>query len=276
MTASTTLRTRRLGTLLAIAPAVALTAACTGTTPDAVPLPDTPSAFPVGATTDGGDVTTASHLAGGRWATVDEFLTFVLTDVDTFWSDAFAASGLPEPYVNYWWTQPGEQMETGCVDQNGNVAVTHDMTAEYCPADDRIVISTAVATNLWSGADVFGRGADTRMGDFAVAYVVAHEYAHNVQDELEYPQWVRTNGLPTETLELHADCFAGVWANASYYEGQLEAGDVEEALAAAAVLGDYDASDPGFHGTPEQRAEAFGLGYDSGSAQSCNDAYLAV
>ena len=271
-------RTRTLATRLLIAlPVVGLAAACTGTSTGTAPGPDRPVSLrsAAAAASGTGDVTTRD-MAGGTGGTVDDFLTLVITDVDEYWSEAYAASGYPAPYVTYWWTQPGEQLQTGCVDYQGNVSVTNDLTAEYCPEDDRIVISTAVASNLWSGGDVFGRGADDRMGDFAVAYVVAHEYAHNVQDELGYYTWADKHGLGVMDMELHADCYAGVWANSSYYEGELEAGDVEEALATADRLGTYDASDPGFHGTPEQRVEAFSLGYNNGSAQDCNDSYLAA
>ena len=81
---------------------------------------------------------------------------------------------------------------------------------------------------------------------------MAHEYAHQVQDELglfeRYGQQ-----LPTMAFELQADCYAGTWAKSAYRENRLEDGDVQEALDAALAVGDFDAGNPGHHGTPEQR-----------------------
>lgn len=279
-TATRARRTRRAGRLATLVPAlcvVGLAAGCTGAGVTATaPGPKAPGTVDAANAASGVSGTTASEMSGVTGSTVDEFLTFVLTDVDTFWTEAYANSDLGQPYVSYWWAQPGEQLQTGCTDNQGNASVTNDMTAEYCPVDDRIVISTAVASNLWAGTDVFGRGGDARMGDFALAYVVAHEYAHNVQNEMGYDTFAQENGLTVMNLELHADCYAGVWANSAYYEGQLEAGDIEEALAAAEMLGGEDATDPGFHGTSEQRVEAFSLGYNTGDAQQCNDSYLGA
>ena len=74
-------------------------------------------------------------------------------------------------------------------------------------------------------------------------------------------------------FELQADCFAGTWAHSAAAEDRLEDGDLEEALDAALAVGDFDASDPGHHGTPEQREAAWRDGFDSGDPSSC-DRYL--
>ena len=112
------------------------------------------------------------------------------------------------------------------------------------------------------------------MGDFAVAYIVAHEYGHQVQDELglfeKYGQQV-----PTMAFELQADCYAGTWAKNASQENKLEEGDVEEAIDAAQAVGDFDASNPAHHGTPEQRAEAWNSGFEAGDPSSC-DSYLSA
>ena len=106
-------------------------------------------------------------------------------------------------------------------------------------------------------------GLRPTIGDFSVAYIVAHEYGHEVQDELGL---FDTNGgqLPTMAFELQADCYAGTWANSASQEGQLEDGDVQEALDAALAVGDFDTVNPSHHGTPEQREQAWKTGFDVG------------
>ena len=74
-------------------------------------------------------------------------------------------------------------------------------------------------------------------------------------------------------FELQADCYAGTWAKSAYDENRLEDGDVQEALDAALAVGDFDASNPGHHGTPEQREEAWNSGFEAGDPSSC-DTYL--
>ena len=90
-----------------------------------------------------------------------------------------------------------------------------------------------------------------------------------MQDELglfeRYGQQV-----PTSAFELQADCYAGTWAKSAYQEDRLEDGDVQEAIDAALAVGDFDASNPGHHGTPEQRAAAWNSGFESGDPSSCN------
>ena len=108
----------------------------------------------------------------------------------------------------------------------------------------------------------FGRAA----GDFGVAYVLAHEYAHNLQQEFG----VFSRPSPTaEPFELQADCFAGAWGNSVYRQGLLEPGDVEEAINTALAVGDFDVSNAQHHGTPEQRREAWLLGFEGGNPADC-------
>jgi predicted metalloprotease len=104
------------------------------------------------------------------------------------------------------------------------------------------------------------------IGDFAVAVVVAHEYAHNIQAELG----IFGGGFATYKTELQADCWAGIWANSAYAKGILDPGDLEEGLELARQIGDYDSRDEGHHGTPEQREAAFSSGYESGNPITCN------
>jgi predicted metalloprotease len=132
--------------------------------------------------------------------------------------------------------------------------------------DDYIIISEVMATKIWLGqVGSYGQTSD-RSGDFSVAFAVAHEYAHNLQHELS----LYSAQLPVSSYELHADCWAGVWANGAYYEGILEPGDIAEALDAAALVGEYEFDDPNHHGTPAERQNAFMTGYNSGQPPACN------
>ena len=70
-------------------------------------------------------------------------------------------------------------------------------------------------------------------------------------------------------FELQADCFAGTWASSAHRDNRLEDGDVQEALDAALAVGDFDASSPGHHATPEQRAEAWTAGFEAGDPATC-------
>src|SRR4051812_5457611 len=109
--------------------------------------------------------------------TIDAFLTDVLQSIDAYWTKTLRASGLPEPRLAYDWVPPGEVLRTGC----GPAGQT---AAFYCPTDDTIYVAQAFAAQLWDGVAQglpgeragFGHAA----GDFGVAYVVAHEYGHNL------------------------------------------------------------------------------------------------
>ena len=102
-----------------------------------------------------------------------------------------------------------------------------------------------------------------------MAYIVAHEYGHQIQHELGlFEQY--GNQVPTAAFELQADCYAGTWAHSAGQNNQLEEGDVQEAIDAALAVGDFDASNPGHHGTPEQRATAWNTGFESGDPAACN------
>ena len=189
---------------------------------------------------------------------MDQLLTTVTKDVDAYWTKAFKDAGLPEPRVAYDWSPAGQ-------------------TAAYSPGDDTIYISQEFATDIYNGAldqalPGSSQGYGRTVGDFSVAYIVAHEYGHQVQDELglfeRYGQQ-----LPAKAFELQADCYAGTWAESASEENRLEDGDVQEALDAALAVGDFDTAAPGHHGTPEEREQAWNTGFESGDPSAC-DAYL--
>jgi predicted metalloprotease len=211
--------------------------------------------------------TSPTVRARGRTGTttIDAFLTDILQDVDAHWTRVFAQAGLPEPQVRYNWIPPGSVTLTGC----GPPA--DDSVALYCPADDTIYVGQQFAADLYAGvlrglpgeSAGYGRAA----GDFAVAYVLAHEYAHNLQQELGvFDNSVSPSARP---FELQADCMAGVWAYSVFAKGDLQEGDIEEATNAALAVGDFDVGNEQHHGTPDERREALVAGFDSGDPAVC-------
>src|SRR3954469_25875344 len=212
----------------------------------------------------------------GQPQNMEQFLTAVTKDVDAYWTKTFKASGLPEPKVAYAWIPSGRTAASACGDEDGAMG---DDAAAYCPGDDTIYISQKFATDIYDGALVqalpgSSQGYGRTVGDFAVAYIVAHEYGHEVQEELgAYEQYGQQ--LPTMAFELQADCYAGTWAKSAYDEDRVEDADVQEALDAAMAVGDFDASDPSHHGPPEQGGEAGPTGLEAGAPSACSS-YLTA
>jgi predicted metalloprotease len=214
------------------------------------------------------DRTSPEVQARGRTeqTTIDAFLTDVITSVDRYWTRTLRASDMREPAVRYLWVQPGARRLTGCG------AVAGDDAAFYCPSDDTIYVAQRFAADLYNGVvrglpgerAGYGRAA----GDFGVAYVVAHEYAHNLQHELGVFSLGRANS--SKPIELQADCMAGSWGNSVYAEGRLKPGDVEEAVSTALAVGDFDVSSRNHHGTPEERRQAWLTGFQSGDPSVCS------
>jgi predicted metalloprotease len=209
-------------------------------------------------------------------ANMDRFLTAVTKDVDSYWTNVFRDSRLPEPRVRYLWIPAGQTAASACGDQSGTLG---DTAAAYCAGDDTIYISRKFATDIYNGAldqalPGSSQGYGRTIGDFSVAYIVAHEYGHEIQDELGLFQNYGQE-LPTMAFELQADCYAGTWAESAALDNRLEDGDVQEALDAALAVGDFDTSNPGHHGTPQQREQAWNSGFESGDPSACSD-YLSA
>jgi uncharacterized protein len=189
---------------------------------------------------------------------MEQLLSAVTKDVDTYWTKTFKDSGLPEPRVSYTWIPAGQTAASACGDADGTLG---DSAAAYCSGDDTIYISEKFATDIYNGAldqalPGSSQGYGRTVGDFSVAYIVAHEYGHQI--------------LPTMAFELQADCYAGTWAKSAYKENRLEDGDVQEALDAALAVGDFDANNPAHHGTPAQREGAWNSGFEAGDPSSCS------
>jgi uncharacterized protein len=200
-----------------------------------------------------------------RPETIDAFLTDLLKDIDGYWTRTLRAANLPAPQIRYDWVAPGARVLTGC----GEPA--DDRAAFYCPADDTIYVAQKFAADLYRGVTRGLPGESAGIGhaggDFAVAYVVAHEYGHNIQQELGvFDNRVTTAAKP---YELQADCLAGTWANSVYKQGHLEPGDLEEATNAALAVGDFDFGNAQHHGTPQERRQALLVGYRSGNPSAC-------
>lgn len=140
----------------------------------------------------------------------------------------------------------------------------------YCPADFRIYIDLGFYDELHQR---FGAP-----GDFAQAYVLAHEVGHHVQNILGLmPRGPQSNAQSVQ-VELQADCFAGIWGHYMARQGLLEAGDVQEGLGAAAAVGDdrlqrmstgHVSPDNFTHGSSAERAAWFRRGLESGAVASC-------
>jgi predicted metalloprotease len=146
----------------------------------------------------------------------------------------------------------------------------------YCPADQKVYIDLGFYDELKRR---FGAP-----GQFAQAYVLAHELGHHIQNilgiERQAEQGSRQGANSSSVkLELQADCFAGIWAHSTQQRGMLEQGDIESALGAAAAVGDdrlqkmstgHVSPDSFTHGTSAERQKWFTAGFNSGQISSCN------
>ena len=113
------------------------------------------------------------------------------------------------------------------------------------------------------------QGFGKTVGDFAVAYIVAHEYGHEVQDELGlFDQY--GGQLPQMNFELQADCYAGTWANSAYEEKSSRTATCRRRSTPRSRSATSTPTNPGHHGTPEQREEAWNTGFQDGDPSACN------
>lgn len=202
-----------------------------------------------------------------------DFVSVVLADTEDTWGPLFTQLG--QQYSN-----PKLVLFTGSVNSAcgyANAAVG----PFYCPGDHKLYIDLSFFNEL---KQRFGAP-----GDFAQAYVIAHEVGHHVQNLLGINQQVQDAGRGgskaevnalSVRLELQADCFAGVWGNIANRQRQLlDPGDLEEALQAATAIGDdrlqreaggQVVPDSFTHGTSAQRVKWFKAGFDSGDIRSCD------
>jgi predicted metalloprotease len=197
-----------------------------------------------------------------------QFVSFVIDDLQDTW-----ARVLPGRYREAKLVLFRDLVESAC-------GYAQSATGPfYCPADQRVYLDLGFFDEL--------RRRFGAPGDFAQAYVIAHEVGHHVQRLLGIDQQVRrmqearpdlANQLSVR-LELQADCFAGVWGNSTAQRQILERGDIEEGLNAAAAIGDdriqrmsgsFVRPDAFTHGSSAQRVEWFRRGLESGDPNACD------
>jgi uncharacterized protein len=202
---------------------------------------------------------------------VVQFVSFVLDDNQKVWAQLMADR--QQQYRRARLVLFREGVDTGCGVADSGVGPF------YCPTDEKVYIDLSFFEELKRR---FGAP-----GDFAQAYVLAHEIGHHVQKVLGINEQVRRaqeanarqqNPLSVK-LELQADCFAGVWAHSTGQRNILDPGDVEEAMGAASAVGDDNIQkmsrgsinpESFTHGSSEQRMHWFTEGYRSGSPAACN------
>ncbi|OLP57150.1 flagellar biosynthesis protein FlgM [Rhizobium rhizosphaerae] len=200
------------------------------------------------------------------------FVSTVLAETEETWNGIFKANGqtYSEPKLVLF----RNAIRSGC----GNASSASGPF--YCPADQKVYLDMAFFDELSQRFNA--------SGDFAQAYVIAHEVGHHVQNLLgilpkvnqarERMSEAQSNQMSVRT-ELQADCFAGIWGKYTAQKGLLEQGDLEEALNAATQIGDdtlqrrsqgYVVPESFNHGTSQQRTTWFKRGYDSGKLSACD------
>jgi uncharacterized protein len=215
-----------------------------------------------------GSVASAPVSASPDEEKMKSFVSFVLDDVQHTWDTL-----LPGRYTHTKLVLFRDAIQSGC-------GFAEEASGPfYCPEDRKVYIDLGFYEEL---KDRFGAP-----GDFAQAYVLAHEIGHHVQAILGTEQQVRdqqqadpraANDLSVR-LELQADCYAGIWGHSTEQRNILEQGDIEEGLNAAAAVGDDRIQkmttgrvmpDRFTHGTSAQRVTWFKSGFDSGRLDACN------
>ncbi len=204
---------------------------------------------------------------------LSEFVSVVLADTEDTWNGLFGKMGKP-------YREPTLVLFSGAVQSACGFAQAA-VGPFYCPADQKVYIDLSFYQDL--------KNRHGAPGDFAQAYVIAHEIGHHVQTLLGISEKVhsarsRVSQLEGNKLsvmqELQADCFAGVWASHADRARQiLEEGDIEEALGAASAIGDdrlqrrgrgYVTPDSFTHGSSAQRVRWFKRGLKTGDVLDCN------
>ena len=215
---------------------------------------------------DPGQTQSAPYEATQEEEELAEFVSVVLADTEVVWNDIFADLGKE-------YNEPKLVLFTGSVQSACGVAGA-STGPFYCPGDKNVYIDLSFYNEL--------KTQFKAPGDFAMAYVIAHEVGHHIQNELGIiAQMDEIRGKVSKEeynkynvrLELQADYLAGVWANHVQGQNLLEEGDLEEALTAASAVGDdriqmqsqgYVVPDSFTHGTSEQRKRWFYKGYEAG------------
>lgn len=217
----------------------------------------------------GGTITQTQRPANDE---ATQFVSTVLAETEDVWNGIFEAEGqdYQEPVLVLF----DGQVRSAC----GFASAASGPF--YCPGDRKVYIDLSFYDQL---ERQFGAS-----GDFAQAYVLAHEVGHHVQNQIGVlPEFNRMRQSMSEVeanrmsvrVELQADCFAGIWAHFTEQRGLLESGDIDEALNAAEQIGDdtlqrrtqgYVVPESFNHGTSEQRRTWFNRGFESGRLADCD------
>ncbi|HTM22357.1 MAG TPA: neutral zinc metallopeptidase [Kofleriaceae bacterium] len=212
----------------------------------------------------GGGDTTQPAMTSADERELYQFVSFVFDDVQKSWEDQFRRLGKPYRHAKL-------VVFTDAVDSACGITGS-EVGPFYCPRDQKAYIDLSFYSLL---RDKLGAG-----GDFAQAYVLAHEMGHHVQNLLGENE--RNGSRDNETsvrMELQADCLAGVWAHSTDQRKLLEAGDIEESMNAAEQIGDDRLQRRGggrvnpetfTHGTSEQRQRWFKRGLNEGDPRACD------
>jgi predicted metalloprotease len=216
-----------------------------------------------------------SQTSGSNAAPDDEmkkFVSIVLADTEDTWTGIFESMG--KTYERPKLVMYSGRWNSACGQASAAVGPF------YCPTDRKVYLDTDFFHEMQSK---FSAG-----GDFADAYVIAHEVGHHVQNLLGIlPKFNQARAKMSETqanamsvrVELQADCFAGIWGKYTQQNGILQSGDLEEALNAAHQIGDdalqkqaqgYVVPDSFTHGSSAQRMKWFKRGFDSGKLSACD------
>jgi uncharacterized protein len=205
-------------------------------------------------------------------ASGNAYLREVFDDAQAMWRREFGDGDLP--YTPARLTIFTDRVDSACGTRSASAGPF------YCPADHGVYLNRAFF-------DALARRAGVSLGDFAQAYVVAHELGHHVQTQLGITQRVRTADVHNPgganrrsvRFELQADCLAGVWVHSRYQRGQLTQADLDDALRAAAIAGNdfQQVSTTGTirpedwtHGSASQRREWVTTGFEEGSPGACD------
>jgi predicted metalloprotease len=232
------------------------------------------SGFDIGPGLGGGSPVQSDPIPASQDPDKDlkDFSSYVFSNAQDAWTEIFKADGKAYKRAKLVLFSGG--VNTGCG------SASSDVGPFYCPPDQRVYLDLSFYRDMTT--KLGGKG-----GDFAWAYVIAHETGHHIQqllgtsDEVDAARRENpddANALSVR-LELQADCYAGVWAHSVFAAGDLEKGDVAEALDAASSVGDDrlqrraggSVNPESFtHGTSEQRQHWFNAGRENGDPADCD------
>jgi len=225
-----------------------------------------------GAILSGQPSAPGNQISETRKDEMTQFVATVLAETEDVWNGVMKSQGLDYP-------EPKLVLFSGAVSSAcGNASAASGPF--YCPGDEKVYIDLTFFDEM---AQRFKAS-----GDFAQAYVLAHEVGHHVQNLIGVlPKFNQMRQSMSQTeqnrmsirVELQADCFAGIWGHYTAQKGILERGDLEEALNAAKQIGDdtlqrrtqgYVVPESFNHGTSAQRKEWFARGFDAGRLEACD------